>query len=111
MKVKDIIYQTPEMTEEKLLEIIDNNLGLFEKKFKYLMQRVYSLYKEKKLSQAFLDEYDLIQDKKSYLTKSERETVVGFVGYCMIQMTKGNGGNNNNTGNRSEDSVEIVSET
>lgn len=112
MKIKDILYQTPEMTEEKLLEIIDNNLELFEKKFKSLMQRVHSLHKEKKLPQAFLDEYDLIQDKKSYLTKSEREIVVGFVGYCMIQMTKGNGGRDDkNSGNGSKDSVEIISET
>ena len=111
MKIKDVIYQTPEMTEEKLLEIIDNNLELFEKKFKSIMQRVHSLHKEKKLPQAFLDEYDLIQDKNSYLTKSEREIVVGFVGYCMIQMTKNNGGTNKNSGNGSKDSVEVISES
>ena len=37
-----------------------------------------------------LKEYDLIQDKKSYLTKSQREIILGFVGYCMILMTKEN---------------------
>ena len=40
------------------------------------------------LNKAFLDEYDLIQDKKSFLTKSQRDFVIGFVGYCMIKMTK-----------------------
>ena len=36
------------------------------------------------------DLIDIIQDKKSFLTKSERNTVIGFVGTCMIEMTKGN---------------------
>jgi hypothetical protein len=88
MKIKELIYQTPEMTEEKLLEIINNNLSMMKNSAK---NRILELHKEENnLAKAFLDEYDLIQDKKSYLTKSQREQIVGFVGLCMIQMTKGN---------------------
>lgn len=95
MKIKELIYKTPEMTEEKLLEIINNNLSnpvyKINNSFK---NRIIELHKNPSkpfdLSQAFLDEYDLIQDKKSYLTRSERNIILGFVGLCMIQMTKDN---------------------
>jgi len=90
MKIKELIYQTPEMSEERLLKIIEDELPLMKKSAK---DRIQQLHKEVSLSQAFLDEYDLIQDKKSYLTKSQREQIVGFVGLCMIQMTKDNEGN------------------
>ncbi len=88
MKIKELIYQTPEMSEEKLLEIINNFLPAMRNK--EALHRIQSLHKEVDLAQAFLDEYDLIQDKKSYLTKSQRDQIVGFVGLCMIQMAKGN---------------------
>lgn len=92
MKIKELIYQTPEMSEEKLLEIINVNLkSPIYKISKLFKNRLRGLHKEVTLSQAFLNEYDLIQDKKSYLTKSERDIVLGFVGVCMIQMTKNDG--------------------
>ena len=90
MKIKELIYQTPEMTEEKLLEIMNSHLNWIKNDLK---ERIIGLHKDPMkpfdLSQAFLDEYDVIQDKKSYLTKSQRDVVVGFVGTCMILMTKG----------------------
>jgi hypothetical protein len=90
MKIKELIYQTPEMTEEKLLEIMNSHLNWIKNDLK---ERIIGLHKDPikpfDLSQAFLDEYDIIQDKKSYLTKSQRDVVVGFVGTCMILMTKG----------------------
>ncbi len=88
MKIKELLYQTPEMTEEKLLEIINSNLKMMNNSAK---DRIKQLHKnESNLAKAFLDEYDLIQDKKSFLTKGQRDQIVGFVGLCMIQMTKGN---------------------
>lgn len=91
MKIKELIYQTPEMTEEKLLEIINSHLDWIKKDLK---NRIIGLHKNNdkpfNLAQMFLDEYDLIQDKKSFLTKSQRNTVIGFVGTCMFEMTKGN---------------------
>ena len=87
MKIEELLYKTPEMTEEKLLEIIDKTLPMMKNSTK---NRIRELHKEENnLAKAFLDEYDLIQDKKSYLTKSQREQIVGFIGLCMIKMTKG----------------------
>ena len=87
MKIKELLYNTPEMTEEKLLEIINKNLPMMRSSAK---NRIRELHKgENNLAKAFLDEYDLIQDKKSYLTKGQRDQIVGFVGLCMIKMTKG----------------------
>ena len=60
---------------------------------KDLKDRIYILHKYPTkpfdYSQAFLDEYDLIEDKKSNLTRGQRNIVIGFVGTCMIEMTKG----------------------
>lgn len=89
MKIADLIYKTPEMTEEKLLTIIDKNKMMVSE---YLIKRLKELHKNVDLNKAFLDEYDLVQDKKSLLTKSQRNMVVGFVGVCMIEMTKDNDG-------------------
>ena len=85
MKIKELIYQTPEITEEKLLEIINKNIPMMRKEAR---NRIQQLHKGIDLAQAFLDEYDLIQDKKSFLTKAQRNNVIGFVGLCMIQMVK-----------------------
>ena len=91
MKIKDLIYETPEMTEEKLLTIINENLKMVDS---FLKKRLIEIHRDSTkpfdFAQTFLDEYDLIQDKKSLLTNSQRKLVNGFVGYCMIKMTKGN---------------------
>jgi len=90
MKIKELITETPEMTEEKLLKIMSNHLNWIKNDLK---NRIIELHRNNNkpfdLAQAFLDEYDLIQDKKSNLTKGQRNTVIGFVGTCMIEMTKG----------------------
>jgi hypothetical protein len=87
MKIKELLYKTPEMTEEKLIEIIDKTLPIMRNSTK---NRIRELHKgEYNLAKAFLDEYDNIQDKKSYLTKGQRDQIVGFVALCMFKMTKG----------------------
>lgn len=97
MKIKDVLYQTPEMTEEKLLEIIDKNIPLLRNY--WLVKRIQDLHKDTQLNEALLREYDLVQDKKSYLSKSQRDIVVGFVGMCMIQMAKGENGGETTSSN------------
>ena len=91
MKIKDLIYETPEMTEEKLLTIINENLKMVDS---FLKKRLIEIHRDSTkpfdLAQTFLDEYDLKKNKKSLLTNSQRKLVNGFVGYCMIKMTKGN---------------------
>ena len=87
MKIKDVIQKTPKMSEEKLLEIINKNLSIMKPESK---NRIMELHRgETNLAKAFLKEYDIIQDKKSNLTKSQRNQIVGFVGLCMIKMVKG----------------------
>ena len=86
MKIEELIYKTPEMSEEKLIELLDKYSPLLKREIRFKLNQ---LHKEKDLSKALLTEYDLIQDKKSNLSKSQRDQVIGFVGMCMIQMTKG----------------------
>ena len=86
MKIKELIYQSPEMSEEKLIEIINKTLPMFRKE---AQNRIEELHKDISVGEAILKEYDLIQEKKSYLTKSQREQVTGFVSLCLIKMTKG----------------------
>ncbi len=76
---------------------MDSHLNWIKKDLK---DRIRTLHKDPTkpfdYSQAFLDEYDLIQDKKSNFTRGQRNIVIGFVGTCMIEMTKGiepDGGN------------------
>lgn len=85
MQIKELLYKTPEMTEEKLLEIIKSHLNFIEPEFK---KRLQSLHKYVDLEQAFLNEYDLINEKKSFLTRSQRDQILGYVGMCLIEMTK-----------------------
>ena len=82
MKIKEALYKTPEMTEEKLLELMDKKNGFLN--FKTWSRNKYSDMKE------ILDEWDLIQIKKSNLTKSQRDQICAFVSACLIEMTRGN---------------------
>ena len=90
MQLKDVLYTTPEMTEEKLFKIMEEQSKKlkFLALFKVTKNRIESLHKELNFYQALLKEFDLIQEKKSYLTHSQREQVNGFVGLCLIKMTK-----------------------
>ena len=85
MKIKELIYETPEMSEDKLKLIINEHLSWLRPYFK---ERILKLHNFIDLSQAILDEYDLVQDKKSLLTKSQRDMITGFVSACMINMVK-----------------------
>ena len=69
------------------LDIIKNNFKLTSKSLRVKLKELYS---EKDISNIILDEYDLIQQKKSLLTKSQRDQILGFIGLCMIKMVKGN---------------------
>ena len=101
MKIKELLYKTPEMTEEKLLEIINTELPNLIRINKRLINRINQIYKyySNPIGELILKEFDVIQEKKSYLTKSERDMITGFVGACMIKMVKGNvGTNSDNSG-------------
>ena len=87
MKLNNVIYNTKEISESKLLDIIKNNFKLTSRSLRVKLKELYS---EKDISNIMLDEYDLIQQKKSLLTKSQRDQILGFIGLCMIKMVKGN---------------------
>lgn len=78
MKIKDVLYKTPEMTEEKLLELIGKHKSFLKS---YLLKQFED-------NQSILDEWDLIQEKKSKLTRSQRDQVCSLVSVCLIKMTK-----------------------
>ena len=86
MKLNNVIYNTKEISESKLLDIIKNNFKLTSRSLRIKLKELYS---EKDISNIILDEYDLIQQKKSLLTKSQRDQILGFIGLCMIKMVKG----------------------
>lgn len=90
----DVLYKTPEMTEEKLLEIIGKYTGFMNRNASNRLREVYikrTGSHEATLPQMILDEWDTIQKKESLLTKSQRDQVSGLVSMCLIEMTKGNG--------------------
>ena len=87
MKLNNVIYNTKEISESKLLDIIKNNFKLTSRSLRVKLKELYS---EKDISNIILDEYDLIQQKKSLLTKSQRDQILGFIGLCLIKMVKGN---------------------
>ena len=87
MKLNNVIYNTKEISESKLLDIIKNNFKLTSRSLRVKLKELYS---EKDIYNIILDEYDLIQQKKSLLTKSQRDQILGFIGLCMIKMVKGN---------------------
>jgi hypothetical protein len=104
MKIKELIAKTPEMSEEKLIKIIDKHHNLLRSG---TLRRVISLNLSiNEGAEAILKEYDKIQDKSSYLTKSQRDEILGFVGLCMIKMVKDDGGNSEGG---SKDSVGTIS--
>lgn len=82
MKLEDVLYKTPEITEEKLLNLID--------KKKYVLYKEWAK-KKNYSSQEILDEWDLIQAKKSKLSKDQRDQICFLVSMCLIEMTKDGG--------------------
>jgi hypothetical protein len=85
MSIKELIRKTPELTEEKLLEIIDSN-----KSFLDLKEWSRGRYTAKEI----LDEWDLIQLKKSNLTKSQRDQICALVSVSLVNMVKDDGASN-----------------
>lgn len=98
MKLNEVLYKTPEMTEEKLLEQIGQYSDFISSEAR---NRLINLYNERHnvfaskedLPKIILEEWDTIQKKESYLTKSQRDQILGLVSTCLIMMTKNDGGN------------------
>lgn len=90
MKIDELLYKTPEMTEDKLLELIKDKEKLIKKP---IIGRIKGFYAyDVPFEKCILNEWDKIQEKKSFLTKSQRDFVCSLVSYCLVEMTKSNGG-------------------
>ena len=86
MKLEDVLYKTPEMTEERLIKLIEDNKFILYKE--WARKKNYS-------AEDILKEWDLIQEKKSKLSKSQRDQICMLVSLCLIKMTKNEEENNN----------------
>lgn len=78
MNLSETLYTIPKLSDEKLIQIIDKNKSMINKNWFNFS------------SKEILEEYDLIRNKKSKLTKSQRDTICDLVSFCMIKMTKNN---------------------
>lgn len=88
MKINDILYKTPEMTEEKLLEFINKHKRFLRKDTYKRLEELYNY--SIPIEQILLAEWDVINEKKSYLSKSQRDEVCGLISTCLVLMTKNN---------------------
>ena len=89
MKINELLYKTPEMTEVKLLEFIKNHIKFLRK---YTINKINEIYKyDEFIENSILKEWDLIQEKKSILTRSQRDEICALVSFCLIQMTRDDG--------------------
>lgn len=79
MTLNDVIYDTPEMSIEKLHENLKNNRMFI------LNKKLNEYFKDE---ESILKEWDLIQVKKSKLSRSERDKVSTLVSISLIQMAK-----------------------
>ena len=106
MNIKDVLYKTPEMTEERLLKLIKEYMPFLKR---YQLKDVQDKHEGTDLEKAILAEWDLIQEKRSTLSRSERDAVSGLVSFALLAMTKDNGRDNSETGgDSSSDTVETV---
>lgn len=82
MKLEEALYKAPEVSEEKLLELIQKRIGFLNLK---------SWSRNKYTPEDVLKEWDNIQIKKSSLSRNQRDQICAFVSACLIEMVKSNG--------------------
>lgn len=88
MKIQDVLYKTPEMTEEKLLALIEGSYGIFVRRS--TIKRLEEIYgRGKDVPKMILNEWDLIQAKQSYLSKSQKDQILAAVSIGLARMTNG----------------------
>lgn len=83
MKLNDVIYKTPEMSETKLLEIIGKHKKFLDKSI------IKKIYKGENLAEDIINEWDLIELKKSNLSRSQRDSVLALVSMALLEMSNG----------------------
>ena len=86
MNLENLIPNSPELNEEKLITMLKEYSKYMSTEAK---RRLQELHKELDVEYAILEEYNLIQNKKSLLTRSQREQIEGLVALCLIRLSKG----------------------
>lgn len=77
MKIENILPQVPDLTEDKLIKMVDEIItGPIVSNFKILKYRNWS-------AKEIIDEWDLIRFKRSNLSKSQRDAIDLIVGYAL----------------------------
>lgn len=89
MKLEKILYRTPEMTEEKLRELIKKHKWFLDSGIVKRLREIHK-FNDEKVPQIILNEWDLIQSKQSFLSKSQRDKICALVSVCLVEMAKGN---------------------
>lgn len=82
MKLEEALYKAPEVSEEKLLELIQKRIGFLNLK---------SWSRNKYTPEDVLKEWDSIQSKKSSLSRNQRDQICAFISACLIEMVKSDG--------------------
>ena len=83
MKIKDLV---PEINEEKFLNLLKEYSEYLATDTKH---RLRQLHKELDIKYAIIAEYNLIQEKKSFLTFGQRKQIEGVVSLCLVRLAKG----------------------
>lgn len=82
MKLEDTLYQAPELSEEKFGERLEELIKQFSS------YRVPLLSIKKWTAKELIKEWELVQNKQSNLTRSQRDDVKGIVSMALLNMFK-----------------------
>ena len=86
MNLKELIPESPEINEDKVIAMIKEYSDYLSTEAR---NRLRQLHKDLEIEYAILEEYNLIQEKKSYLTSGQRKQIEGLVALCLIRLSKG----------------------
>lgn len=83
MKLEDTLYKAPEMSEEKFMEQIQKIINLQQ----IPGSNLYSLFRDKSWTpEELIEEWQLIQNKVSKLSRFKRDAVSMIVSAALINM-------------------------
>lgn len=85
MILTDLIQQVPDLTEEKLIESVEELL-------KSPLIQNFKIFKIKNwTAKELIDEWDLIRFKQSKLSRNQRDSICLIVEYALIKLIKNDG--------------------
>ena len=85
MKLEEVIYKTPELTEEELLEELSKNESFLSNDLLSVLKAISDLHAIP-VNKLILNEWNLIQEKKSNLSRSRRDQINALVGTSVLHL-------------------------